>query len=240
MASEIVNVDQAAAWDGPDGTYWAAHQARFDDAIQPHHAQLIAAAAIAPGEAVLDIGCGNGLTSRDAARAAGPGGEVLGVDLSGPMLARAEQSAKDEGLGTIRFEQADAQVHPFEAGAFDVAISRFGVMFFADPVAAFTNIASALRPGGRLAMLVWQALAANEWMTALRNALAELPEDYRHIVVAHYHDDQGLQEIADELCVTESAVRSRLHRARSRLRAILEQSAIADAPMDHAKTGEAA
>jgi len=132
----------------------------------------MAAAAIAPGEAVLDIGCGNGLTSRDAARAAGPGGEVLGVDLSGPMLARAEQSAKDEGLGTIRFEQADAQVHPFEAGAFDVAISRFGVMFFADPVAAFTNIASALRPGGRLVMLVWQSLAANEWMSAMRDALA--------------------------------------------------------------------
>jgi SAM-dependent methyltransferase len=88
------------------------------------------------------------------------------------MLARAEQSAKDEGLGTIRFEQADAQVHPFEAGAFDVAISRFGVMFFADPVAAFTNIASALRPGGRLVMLVWQSLAANEWMSAMRDALA--------------------------------------------------------------------
>jgi SAM-dependent methyltransferase len=172
MASEIVNVEQAAAWDGPDGTYWAAHQARFDAAIHPHHAQLMAAAAIAPGEAVLDIGCGNGLTSRDAARAAGPGGTVLGVDLSGPMLARAEQSAKDDGLGTIRFEQADAQVYPFEAGAFDVAISRFGVMFFADPVAAFTNIASALRPGGRLVMLVWQSLAANEWMSAMRDALA--------------------------------------------------------------------
>jgi SAM-dependent methyltransferase len=132
----------------------------------------MAAAAIAPGEAVLDIGCGNGLTSRDAARAAGPGATVLGVDLSGPMLARAEQSAKDEGVGNIRFEQADAQVYPFETGAFDVTMSRFGVMFFADPVAAFTNIASALRPGGRLAMLVWQSLAANEWMGAMRDALA--------------------------------------------------------------------
>ena len=172
MASEIVNVDQAAAWDGPEGAYWATHQARFDDAIQPHHAQLMAAAAIAPGEAVLDIGCGNGLTSRDAARAAGPGDSVLGVDLSGPMLARAEQLAKDQGLGNVRYEQADAQVHPFEAGTFDVAMSRFGVMFFADPLAAFTNIASALRPGGRLAMLVWQSVAANEWISAMRDALA--------------------------------------------------------------------
>jgi SAM-dependent methyltransferase len=172
MSSEIANVEQAANWDGPDGLYWAAHQARFDASIAPHHAGLMAAAAIAPGEAVLDIGCGNGLTSRDAARATGPGGSVLGVDLSGPMLARAEQSAKDEGLANTRFEQADAQVYAFEPGAFDVVMSRFGVMFFVDPVMAFTNIASAVRPGGRLAMLVWQSLPANEWISAMRDALA--------------------------------------------------------------------
>jgi SAM-dependent methyltransferase len=88
------------------------------------------------------------------------------------MLARAAQQAKDEGLGNIRFEQADAQVHPFEPGAFDVAMSRFGVMFFADPVAAFTNIGAALRPGGRLVVAVWGPLADNEWITALREALA--------------------------------------------------------------------
>src|SRR5206468_12564761 len=98
MTNEIVNVDQAAAWDGPDGEYWAAHQARFDGSIGPHHRRLMAAAAIAPGERVFDIGCGNGLTSRDAARAAGPEGAVLGVDLWGPRLGRAEQEAKDEGL----------------------------------------------------------------------------------------------------------------------------------------------
>jgi SAM-dependent methyltransferase len=172
MAAEIVNVEQAAAWDGPDGEYWAAHQERFDSSIQPHHARLMAAAAIAPGERVLDIGCGNGRTTRDAARAAREGGSVLAVDLSGPMLARARRSADEEGLSTIRFEQGDAQTYPFPAGSFDVAMSRFGVMFFADPVAAFTNIGSALRPGGRLAMLVWQPLAANEWMTAMRQALA--------------------------------------------------------------------
>jgi hypothetical protein len=119
----------------------------------------------------------------------GPSGEVLGVDLSGPMLARAKQLTEDEGLGNVRFEQGDAQVHPFKAGAFDLAISRFGVMFFADPVAAFTNISSALRSargtggvppttaagpakGGRLAMLVWQSIAANEWVSAMRGALA--------------------------------------------------------------------
>ena len=172
MASEIVNVEQAANWDGPDGEYWAAHQARFDASIRPHHERLMAAAAIAPGERVLDIGCGNGITSRDAARAAGPEGSVLAVDLSGPMLARAERLAKDDGVANVRFEQADAQVHRFEPGAFDVVISRFGVMFFADPVAAFSNIAGAVRSGGRLALLVWQPVAANEWFTALREALA--------------------------------------------------------------------
>ena len=172
MGGAIVNVEQAANWDGPDGEYWAAHQERFDNSIRPHHGRLMAVAAIAPGERVLDIGCGNGLTSRDAARAVGPQGSVVGADLSGPMLARAERLAKDEGLGNVRYEQADAQVHPFEPGTFDVAMSRFGVMFFADPVAAFTNIASALRSGGRLAMLVWGPPADNEWITTLREALA--------------------------------------------------------------------
>src|SRR5581483_1488632 len=176
MAEALVNVEQAANWDGPDGEYWVAHQARFDTMISPHHAQLMAAAAIAPGERVLDIGCGNGLTSRDAARAVGEQGEVLGVDLSGPMLTLAAQLAKDEGLSNIRFEQGDAQVHPFPAEAFDLVMSRFGVMFFADPVAAFTNMARALRPGARLAMAVWGPVQDNEWVTAMLEAVGRVRE----------------------------------------------------------------
>ncbi len=170
--ADIVNIDQAEAWDGPEGEHWALHHERFDATISPHHAVLITAAAFAPGERVLDIGCGNGLTSRDAARAVGPSGSVLGVDLSGPMLAVAAQLAEEEGLDNVRFEQGDAQVQSFEPGAYDLVISRFGVMFFLDPVAAFTNIASALRPGGRAAFLVWQSVAANEWVSAMRDALA--------------------------------------------------------------------
>jgi SAM-dependent methyltransferase len=171
MANQIANVEQARDWDGPDGEFWVTHQARLDATISPHHAQLMAAAAIAPGERVLDIGCGNGLTSREAARAAGDQGEVLGVDLSGPMLDLAAQLAKDEGLGNVRFEQGDAQVYPFEAESFDLVMSRFGVMFFADPVAAFRNIARAVRRGGRLAMLVWGPVRGNEWILALLDAL---------------------------------------------------------------------
>ena len=102
----------------------------------------------------------------------GPGGSVLGVDLSGPMLARAEQLAREDGLDNVRFERGDAQVHSFDRDAYDRAISRFGAMFFLDPVVAFTNIASALRPGGRLALLVWQSVGANEWVSAMREALA--------------------------------------------------------------------
>ncbi len=170
--ADIVNVEQAEAWDGPEGVHWALHHERFDATISPHHRALLPAAAFAPGERVLDIGCGNGLTSRDAARAVGPTGSVLGVDLSGPMLARAEQLAKEDGLDNVRFERGDAQVHPFDRGAYDLAISRFGAMFFLDPVAAFTNIASALRPGGRLVLLVWQSIGANEWVSAMREALA--------------------------------------------------------------------
>jgi SAM-dependent methyltransferase len=172
MTDNVVNVEQAEAWDGPEGEYWALNHTRFDATTGAHHDVLMAAAGLAPGERVLDIGCGNGMTSRDAARAVAPDGDVLGVDLSRPMLARAEELAKADGLANVRFEHGDAQVYRFERGAFDVAMSRFGVMFFADPVAAFTNIASALRSGGRLALLVWQPVEANEWISVLRDALA--------------------------------------------------------------------
>ncbi|HYH52155.1 MAG TPA: class I SAM-dependent methyltransferase [Acidimicrobiia bacterium] len=172
MANEIVNVEQAEAWDGPNGQFWARYQERFDATIAPHHALLMEAAVIAPGDRVLDIGCGNGLTTRDAARTAGDRGEALGIDLSGPMLGLARQLAKDEGLTNIRFEQADAQVYPFEPDGFDLVISRFGVMFFNDPVAAFANVASAVRPGGRLAMLVWGPVPDNEWIVAMHAAIA--------------------------------------------------------------------
>jgi len=138
-------------------------------AVYPH---LRRAAAVARGERVLDIGCGAGETTRDAARAATPGA-VLGVDVSEALLAQARQ--RSEGIGNVSYVLADAETHPFPEAVFDVAISRCGTMFFADPAAAFANLRRALRPGGRLAMLVWQAYERNPWVTEIDRALGVSP-----------------------------------------------------------------
>lgn len=167
----IANVDQAAAWDGDDGDEWTDHEERYNATTRPHTARLFARAQIGPDAQVLDIGCGCGESTRRAAQTAVDGG-ALGVDLSSRMLARARERSTDEGLTNVRFERADAQVYPFEAEAFDIAISRFGVMFFGDPIAALRNIYRALKPGGTVAFLAWQPLAQNEWMAELFTALA--------------------------------------------------------------------
>jgi SAM-dependent methyltransferase len=165
------NQNQLTAWDGEEGGYWAEHADRFDRGVARYQQPLLDAAAIQPTDRVLDIGCGSGRTSLDAAHRA-PSGTVLGVDLSAAMLEVARRTATAEGLANVRFAQVDAQVHPFEPGSFDVAVSRTGGMFFADPLAAYANIVRALRPGGRLALLVWQPLAANEWIREIGGSLA--------------------------------------------------------------------
>jgi SAM-dependent methyltransferase len=129
---------------------------------------------IQSGERVLDVGCGCGDSSCAAARAAAPGA-VLGVDLSAGMLASARVRAAAEGLRNLKFEQADAQVHPFADGAFDVILSRFGVMFFADPLAAFRNLSRALARGGRMTLLTWRGAQHNEWIREIRGTLAGGP-----------------------------------------------------------------
>ncbi|MFD8376291.1 class I SAM-dependent methyltransferase [Streptomyces sp. NPDC059688] len=173
----IANAAQAQAWNGYEGSHWAAHQDRWDAVNAGFNQPLLDAAAIEPGGQVLDIGCGAGATTRLAARAAAPHGSALGLDLSGPMLQRARAGAESAGLGNIRFEQGDAQVHPLPQGTFDLAISRFGIMFFADPAAAFANIAAALRPGGRLALLCAAEPEGNQWLTALTTLQDLLPLD---------------------------------------------------------------
>ncbi|MER6914826.1 class I SAM-dependent methyltransferase [Streptomyces sp. NPDC000594] len=161
----IPNASQAEAWNGYEGAHWAAQQDRWSAVNSGFDRPLLDAAAIVDGERVLDIGCGGGGTTRLAARAAGRG-HALGLDLSGPVLERARALSTGEEGGNVSFVQGDAQVHPFPPGSFDIAISRFGVMFFEDPVAAFTNIAGALRPGGRVALLCAAEPEGNEWLTA--------------------------------------------------------------------------
>jgi SAM-dependent methyltransferase len=168
--SEVANLDQARAWDGADGDRWVRQADRYDAAIMDYREELLRAAAVQPGESVLDVGCGCGWSTIAIARAA-DGGRVVGVDLSGGMLDVARTRAAEAGLA-IELEQADAQVHPFETDAFDVAISSFGVMFFADVEAAFANLGRAVRPGGRVAFVAWAPMDRNEWQTAVRAALA--------------------------------------------------------------------
>ena len=171
MTEQTANADMARAWDGEEGDQWTQFADEFDDTSRSIWARFLEADLIGPADRVLDIGCGCGQSTRDAARLAHQGA-ALGVDLSSSMLAVARSRAVAEGVANVDFAQADAQVHPFEVGAFDIAISRFGVMFFDDRTAAFTNIASALRPDGRLAVLAWQHVTKNEWIMTVRETLA--------------------------------------------------------------------
>ncbi|MEU2069954.1 MULTISPECIES: class I SAM-dependent methyltransferase [Streptomyces griseus group] len=171
---QSVNIQQEQAWNGYEGEHWARHQERWDAVNEGFNASLLDAAAILPADAVLDIGCGAGATTRLAAHRAAEG-RATGVDLSGPMLDRARATTRAEHLGNVTFEQGDAQVHPLAGRGFDVAISRYGVMFFADPVAAFTNIGGGLRPGGRMAFICAAGAEGNEWLEALASLRDCLP-----------------------------------------------------------------
>ncbi|WP_326821167.1 class I SAM-dependent methyltransferase [Streptosporangium sp. NBC_01756] len=170
----VVNTHQAEAWNGYEGNHWADHQDRYDAVNSGFNDHLIGAAAIGERDRVLDIGCGNGQVTRLAARRARLG-HTTGIDLAAPMLRRAEASAAGEGIANVAFERGDAQIHPFPDGGFDVALSRFGIMFFADPVAAFANIGRALRPGGRLAFLSLRDMGDNDLGPVLTAMARHLP-----------------------------------------------------------------
>ena len=136
-----------------------------------HQEVLRRAWGVQPDDHVLDIGCGSGQTTRAAARLA-RAGSALGVDISASAIERARELARAQEVRNVTFECADAQAHPFPQQRFDLAISRFGTMFFADPAAAFGNLGRALRPAGRLVMMVWQDRERNEWDVAIRQSLA--------------------------------------------------------------------
>ncbi|MFP5022255.1 class I SAM-dependent methyltransferase [Pseudonocardia phyllosphaerae] len=162
------NPQQRAAWSGRSGDHWAAHPDRYEAGVAEYRDALAAAADVRPGEQVLDVGCGFGTTTIDAARAAGPDGHALGVDLSPQLLELARERAAAAGVPAT-FALADAQTDRF--GPVDLVLSRNGVMFFDDPAAAFANLRRALRPGGRIVLQVWQSWERQEWLHAVHEAL---------------------------------------------------------------------
>ena len=171
LTATIANAEMARAWDGDEGEYWAREWQHYDRSARAYQIYLDDAAAIESSYRVLDIGCGNGVSTRIAASAADRG-SALGIDLSTLMLERARALAAAEGITNAIFVRGDAQVHPFESNAFDVAISRFGAMFFADRAAAMSNIASVIKRGGRMVLISWQELGKNEWLQEIRAALS--------------------------------------------------------------------
>jgi SAM-dependent methyltransferase len=171
------NADQIAYWNGPGGQRWADRQQAQDILLAPVADILIDRARPKAGERIIDVGCGSGATSIAFAQKVGPTGHVFGVDVSGPMLARARQSAPKElpKEFPIDFVLADATVHPFDPASFDLLASRFGVMFFADPALSFSNLRKALRPSGRLAFACWREPRENPWM------MLPLQAVYQHV-----------------------------------------------------------
>ena len=162
------NAPQIEYWNGPAGEKWAKGAASQDAMLEPLGMAAMDVGRIQPGDTVLDVGCGSGGATLEIARRVGSGGRVLGVDVSTPMLdvarARLDVLGNDRGGGGVTFENKDVATYPFEAGMFDIVFSRFGVMFFVDPVVAFSNIRTGLKSGGRLAFVCWQALNKNPRM----------------------------------------------------------------------------
>lgn len=175
MADKTLEVDprnagQVRDWDGEHGAYWAEHAETYEASVALYQPALLAAIGAQPGEQVLDVGCGSGGLALDVVGGT-PGVTAVGVDLSSAQLDVAR--ARADGL-PAQFVQADAQVHDFGEAAYDVVVSRTGTMFFSDPAMAFANLARATRPGGRLAILVWRGIDANEWLREFMGAIGQV------------------------------------------------------------------
>ena len=165
------NNDQRAFWNGPDGEFWVREQKRMDRMLAPVTGPLLSFAAPVAGSTVLDVGCGCGTTTIELARAVGPAGRVVGVDVSEGMLGWAKQRLREFGNATCLL--GDAAELPLDGFRAELIFSRFGVMFFGDPVAAFTNLRTALVPGGRLRFACWRPIGENPWSQVPLHAVYE-------------------------------------------------------------------
>jgi SAM-dependent methyltransferase len=169
------NADQLEYWNTVAGPRWVGLAGFVEKRVQKVNDLLLTRSAIKPGEKVLEVGCGTGAATVPLAEAVGDTGEVVGIDISEPMLAGARDRISQSGLRNITLLRADAQAHSFEPNLFDLIASRFGVMFFADPVAAFQNLLGAMRPAGRLCFACWAALEENRhWLIPYEVALRHL------------------------------------------------------------------
>ncbi len=167
------NADQIAYWNGPGGQRWTDRQQMQDIMLAPVADILIDRASVKPGERIIDVGCGCGAIAIALAAKTGPGGHVLGIDVSAPMLQRARQVVPKDA--PVDFVLADATVYPFEPASADLLVSRFGVMFFAEPAVSFANMRKALRPSGRVTFVCWREPRDNPWL------MAPLQAVYQHV-----------------------------------------------------------
>ena len=177
MAGEALdaNAAQRRYWNTVAGPRWVATPGFRERRNQESLALLLGRLGLTGGESVLEIGCGTGALTLPLAAAVGEHGRVVAVDISEPMLGAARQKVAERGLRNVTLHSGDAQVFAFEPAAFDLATSRMGVMFFADPAAAFRNIGGALKPGGRLVFACWGPLAENRhWLISYDVALRHL------------------------------------------------------------------
>jgi SAM-dependent methyltransferase len=171
QTSDGVNQAQREYWTTEGPRQYQAYGDTNEALLAPFGQAMLDAARLQPGESVLDVGCGHGTSTLGAAERVAPSGQVVGVDISAAMLEPARQRIATAGVSNVELLPADAQVHAFEAGSFDAVISRFGMMFFDDPWAAFANLARALRPGGRLVFVCPQDPLKSEWVAVALGAV---------------------------------------------------------------------
>lgn len=167
------NTMQDTYWNSAAGQKWVDFQDEMDSLLETVKDQLLAKTSIQKGEHILDIGCGTGAATRDAARLAGVEGSIIGADISTLLLDCAKQVATDPDAAPIEYLLADGQTHGFAENSLDLLLSRFGVMFFSDPVAAFTNMTRALKPGGRVSFVSWSYMNENPWFQIPRDVAVD-------------------------------------------------------------------